>query len=120
MACQPQTLHEAIEREERIIQLSKEYAHHTAAAQPHLDRIKTIKAELRDLLDYGAYSAEGVRISIEHTRTFNTAAFIKAFPQHAYPAFYKPAVNTTVVRDTLPPAVYQHYQVEGEKKIIIT
>ena len=95
-----------------------------AAIQEQIDTLKQeldlLTDQLREAYDYGSHTAGDYRVSIQHNKRLNTAAFEKTYPAVRFPHFYKPAVNTAAIKDYLAPVDLEKFYTEGAKKVLVS
>ena len=92
-----------VENERAGAELRAEAAKFSAVAESN-------KAELRKLLTPGKHPVGNLTVSItEPSRSFDSAAFIKAYPVEVNPALYKSVINTEAV----PPNLKNQFMAAG-------
>lgn len=83
--------------------LKAEAAKHTAEADSY-------KAEIRQLLDIGTHAFGNIKVSItKPSRSFDTEAFMKAYPVEVNPALYTYVINGKA----LPPNLKDQFMAAG-------
>lgn len=99
------------ENERAAAELKAEAAKFTAVAESN-------KAELRKLLTPGKHAVGNLTVSItEPSRSFDSAAFLKAYPVEVNPALYKSVINTEAV----PPNLKNQFMAAGtgERRVAV-
>lgn len=100
-----------VENERAAAELKAEAAKYSALAESN-------KAELRKLLTPGKHTAGDLTVSVtEPSRSFDSAAFMKAYPVEVNPALYKAVINTEAV----PPNLKNQFMAAGtgERKVAV-
>ena len=101
-----------VENERAAAELKAEAAKYTALADSH-------KAELVKLFPgKGKYPVGDLVVSVtEPSRSFDSAAFLKAYPVEVNPALYKSVINTEAV----PPNLKNQFMAPGtgERKVAV-
>lgn len=70
----------------------------------------SLKAELRQLLDFGTHPFGNIKVTISKpSRSFDADAFQKSYPVELNPALYKSVINPAA----LPPALKDQFMAEG-------
>lgn len=109
------------ETEARLEALAREYADLNARREPIENRMQEIRAEFRNLLDYGTSRHAGQTISIQHNPIFDEDAFRAAYPVGRYPHLYKQAPpDRAAIKENLAPAEVRAFHTEGAPKVVIT
>jgi hypothetical protein len=107
------------QKQARVEVLAGEYRSLAAAATPIQDRMDAIRAELRDLLDYGSHPAAGIKIGVQPNRTFDPDRFANLYPKEQYPQFYKRVPDRKTIDAQFPPDAIRAFQKEGAPKIVV-
>lgn len=100
-----------VENERAAAELKAEAAKYSALAESN-------KAELRKLLTPGKHTAGNLTVSVtEPSRSFDSAAFMKAYPVEVNPLLYKAVINTEAV----PPNLKNQFMAAGtgERKVAV-
>lgn len=85
------------------------------------DREKQLKAELRGVLPLGKHLAGNLSVSVSPNRRIDEAKVATTYPQDQWPGFWIAKPATTVIRNSIPPAVYEQLMSEvGEPKITVS
>lgn len=103
------------------VRLAADYAHHAAAAEPHLKAMDRIKEQLRTIYanQYGNHAAGNLQIKISPNPRFDPDAFVAAYPVEQFPDFYKPAVARDVIDRKFPPEILSGFMKHGKPKVEI-
>lgn len=81
-----------------------------AEAKKHVAEIDQLKAKVRDMLPLGKHTYGNITVSITGpSRTFDTKAFLAAYPVELNPALYKEVIDTAAV----PPKLKDQFMVAG-------
>jgi hypothetical protein len=89
-----------------------------AEAKKHNTEIDRLKAKVRGLVPVGKHTYGNVTVTVSNpSRSFDAAAFMKAYPVELNPALYKEVIDTAA----LPPKLKDQFMVEGkgEPKVAI-
>lgn len=81
------------------------------------DREKQLKAALR-ALGVGKHPAGNLSVSVSPNRRLDEDRVRASYPPEQWPGFYVQKVATTVVRDSIPPAVYDQFMIESGDPIV--
>lgn len=81
-----------------------------AEAKKHVAEIDGLKAKVRELLPIGKHTYGNLTVSITGpSRSFDSSAFMKAYPVELNPALYKEVIDTAA----LPPKLKDQFMVAG-------
>lgn len=104
---------------EHIQDLVREYATLQADAEPILARMDEIKKTFKFDLDFGTHKIAGLSVGIAHNSRLSASAFEAAYPVMKYPNLYKPAPNSTAIKENLSPAEIKKYTTEGDPRVTV-
>lgn len=84
-------------------------------------RLDEVKAELAALPFGNLSAANGVyKVSIQHNRRRDDAAFMRAYPFEKFPELYKPSLDTAAIKHEIAPADLEAFTVEATPKVLVT
>jgi hypothetical protein len=84
-------------------------------------RADEIKAKLATLPFGSLSAADGLlKVSIQHNRRRDDAAFMQAFPFEKFPELYKPTLDTAAIKNEIAPADLEPFTVESTPKVLVT
>lgn len=87
-----------------------EVAAHAAEAKKHIAEIDSLKAKVRDMLPVGKHTYGNITVTITNpSRTFDTKAFLAAYPVELNPALYKEVIDG----DAVPKKLKEQFMVAG-------
>lgn len=70
-------------------------------------------------LGYGTHDAGEWSLAIQHNRTLDKERFMEKYPVAQFPDFYKPAVNTSAIKERIAPADLAAFYNEGDATVVV-
>lgn len=99
-------------------ELVREYVQLDYELEPIKARMEEIKKVLRDLPN-GTHDIAGAKVTIARNARFDAKKFAELYPQEEHPHLWKSGPDNTEIKRTLPPAVVEAMQTEGEPRVSI-
>jgi hypothetical protein len=99
--------------------LAREYATLQAEGARITARMDEIKKTFKFDLPFGTHPIAGLSVGIAHNTQFDGKAFAEDFPVLKYPQLYKPALDSSAIKENFAPAQLKKYVGEGDPRVTV-